>query len=379
MDSRKEKMPTTTRFEPTPTLTFHGSQVPQSDPALVQHYDDLTRGHKLNWTGHYHLQRMLGKGGQGEVYLTEIRGTDDFTLPIAMKIFSPERYSDGRAYEDAMRRVAAVAARVALIQHDSLLDVQNFFERHRIRVMMMEWVDGYDLRQLVSPRCMQLLKNGIGAKRFQYINEVILTEGSEQSRFKAGVAVAIVRECLAALASLHREGIVHGDIKPSNIMLKRSGHTKLIDLGSAFFFEDPPSERDCTPLYAAPEVLENQDSTPKSDLASIGYVLIELLSGQNPFEGSTKLGDLLAAKRQLPKMLHRILPEEIVVNDLLMSFLRGLIAPDPNKRFPSAEAAEHVDQGAAAFHRQLIISNMATEYDNDIRLWLEELRRLEIA
>ncbi len=54
-----------------------------------------------------------------------------------------------------------------------------------------------------------------------------------------------------------------------------------------------------------------------------------------------------------------------------------MIAPDPNRRFPSAEAAEHVDKGAAAFHRQLILGDMATEYDNDIRVWLEELRRLE--
>ncbi|SRR6056297_332240 len=370
-------MISTTRFEPNPTLTFHGSKVQQSDPALVQRYDDLTRGHKLSWTGHYHLRRMLGKGGQGEVYLTEVRGTDDFTVPVAMKIFSPERYKDTRAYEDAMKRVASIAARVALIQNDNLLDVQNFFERHRIRVMLMEWVDGYDLRQLVSPLCLELLNGRVGAKRFRYINEVILTEGPEQSRFKAGVAVAIVRECLAALAALHREGVVHGDIKPSNIMLKRSGHTKLIDLGSAFFYDDPPADRDCTPLYAAPEVLENQASTPKSDLASIGYVLIELLSGQNPFAGATRLRDLLAAKRDLPKRLHKILPDEVIVNDLLMSFLKGLIAYDPNKRFPSAEAAEHVDQGAAAFHRQLILSNMSTEYDNDIRVWLEELRDLE--
>jgi len=62
---------------------------------------------------------------------------------------------------------------------------------------------------------------------------------------------------------------------------------------------------------------------------------------------------------------------------LLINFLQGLIAPDPNRRFASAEAAEHVDKGAAAFHRQLILSDMATEYDNDIRVWLEELRRLE--
>lgn len=370
-------MQSTTRHEPYPTITHHGSTVRETDPKLLKRYDELTQSAKISWTGYYQLLKLLGRGGQGEVYLTEYRGTDGFTVPVAMKIFSPERYVDSRAYEEAMQRIATTAARVALIQHDNLLDVQNFFERHRIRVMMMEWVDGYDLRQLTSPRCLELLEGHVSSRRWRYINEVILTEGPEQSRFKAGVAVAIVRECLAALAALHREGIVHGDVKPSNIMLKRSGHAKLIDMGSAFDYKSPPRDRECTPLYAAPEVLENCDSTPRSDLASVGYVLIELLSGVNPFAGKSAYRELLQAKRELPSRLHEVLPEDVLRNELLMNFLRGLVAPDPNRRFPSAEAAEHVDQGAAAFHRQLILSNMSTEYDNDIRVWLEELRRLE--
>lgn len=370
-------MQSTTRFEPHPTITHHGSAGGSTDPKLIDKYEELTDAGKVSWTGHHHLLRLLGRGGQGEVYLTEYRGTDGFTVPVAMKIFSPERYSDSRAYDEAMHRVATIAARVALIQHDNLLDVQNFFERHRIRIMMMEWVDGYDLRQLTAPKCLDLLEGRISSRRWRYINEVILTEGPEQSRFKAGVAVAIVRECLAALAALHREGIVHGDVKPANIMLKRSGHAKLIDMGSAFDYRKPPRDRECTPLYAAPEVLENYEATPRSDLASVGYVLIELLSGLNPFEGQSKLRDLLHAKRELPSRLTEILPDDVICNELLMNFLVGLISPDPNRRFPSAEAAEHVDKGAAAFHRQLIMSNMATEYDNDIRVWLEELRRLE--
>ncbi|MEM6978969.1 MAG: serine/threonine-protein kinase [Planctomycetota bacterium] len=371
-------MPATTRFEPNPTISYSGDSVSRTtDTFLVSRYDELTRGRKISWTGHYRLRRMLGRGGQGEVYLTEVRGTDGFTVPVAMKIFSPESFKDGRAYDDAMGRVASIAARVAMIQHDNLLDVHNFFERDRIRVMLMEWVDGYDLRQLVMPQCLELIRDHVKQRRWDYINEVILTEGVEQSRFKAGVAVAIVRECLTALAALHRAGIVHGDIKPSNIMLKRSGHAKVIDMGSAIDFRNPPHDRECTPLYAAPEVLENLDATPRSDLASLGYVLIELLAGTNPFQGLSKLSELLAAKRELPQNLKHILPEEVNRNRLLTNFLRGLIAPDPNRRFINAEAAEHVDEGAAAFHRQLILSNMSTEYDNDIRLWLEELKRLE--
>jgi len=368
----------TTRHEPNPTLTFRGTEAGEPDDKLVAAYENLVTSKKLSWTGHYHLLKLLGRGGQGEVYLSEYRGTDGFTVPVAIKIFSPERYSCARRYDEAMSRIAKVAARVALIQHDNVLDVQNFLERDRIRVMIMEWVDGYDLRQLVMPECLQALYGKVTTRRWNYINEVILTSGPAQSRFKAGVAVAIVRECLGALAALHREGVVHGDVKPANIMLKRTGHVKLIDMGSAFDFVNPPRDRDCTPTYAAPEVLENNDASPRSDLASAGYVLIELLSGQNRFPGDMNFRELLEAKRELPHRLDRLLPNEVLRNELLMNFLRGLIAPDPNRRFPSAEAAELVDQGAAAFQRQLVIGNMATEYDNDIRLWLEELRLLEI-
>ncbi|KAA1262389.1 Serine/threonine-protein kinase PknH [Rubripirellula obstinata] len=379
MDEMLYPTQSTTRFDPNATLAADGSvSVNTGDPKLIANYEQISRDRTFSWTGHYHIGRMLGRGGQGEVYLTQHRGSDGFTLPVAMKVFSPERYANSSAYNEAMARVASIAARVALIQHDNVLDVHSFVERNCIRIMMMEWVDGYDLRQLVSPRCLRLLDGRVDESRWTYIHEVILTEGPDQSRFKAGVAVSIVRQVMAALAALHREGIVHGDIKPANIMLKRSGHAKLIDMGSAIYFNSPPRERDCTPLYAAPEVLENQSATPRSDLASLGYVLVELLSGANPFSGSEKYRDLLMAKRNLPSRLAKLLPDEVLRNRLLMSLIEGLISPDPNRRFPDAEAAEHVESGAAAFLRQLVRSDMSTEYDNDIRCWLEELRDLEI-
>ena len=106
--------------------------------------------------------------------------------------------------------------------------------------------------------------------------------------------------------------------------------------------------------------------------------MIELLSGRSIFAGNENLRDLVQAKLELPSRLEKVLPAEICRNELLMNFLTGLISPDPNLRFANAEAAEHVDTGAAAFHRQLVIGDMSTEYNNDIRLWLEELRRLEI-
>lgn len=370
-------MSTTIFHEGSATRTWGGHVSGRCSEELLGSYRDLVSEPHLNWTLHHRLIRLLGEGGQGMVYLSHRRGTDAFTLPIALKIFSPERFEDDRAYGEAMGRIAQVAARVAQIQQDNLLDVHNWIDRRRIRMMEMEWVDGYDLARLLTNHMLQRLYSRVSNRRWSYVNEVIVTAGPVQPRLKPGIAMAIVRDCLAALASLHREGIVHGDLKPSNIMLKRTGNAKIIDIGSAFEAENPPPRRTCTPTYAAPEVLESCDSTPRSDLASLGYVLIEMLSGVPPFAGRNTFTELLEAKRFLAQRLPHILPEEVTCNDLLMSFLRGLIAPDPMRRFPSAEAADLFKEGAASFHRQLVKGDLASEYANEIRLWLEELETLD--
>jgi serine/threonine-protein kinase len=343
---------------------------------LLNKYRAIVEEQRLSWTEHHRLIRPLGSGGQGVVYLSRRRGADHFTLPVALKIFSPERYESERAYDEAMGRIAHVAAHVAQIQQDNLLDVHNWVDRHRIRLMEMEWIKGYDLARLLSRDMLERVRERVSSRRWKYINSVVATAGPVQPRLKPGIAIAVIRDCLAALAALHREGIVHGDLKPSNIMLKRTGNAKIVDIGSAFELDDVPPRRTCTPAYAAPEVLDRGECTPRSDLASLGYVLVEMLAGAPPFEGHTSYGDLLETKRFLAQRLPHFLPEEVVSCELLMSFCRGLIAPDPTRRFPSAEAADLVQEGAASFHRQLIKGDLASEYDNEIRLWLEELEEV---
>ena len=366
-------MSTTTFQVGNPTLTVDGHPAVHCPDELLQRYNAVLDDQKMNWTTHLHLTRLLGSGGQGVVYLSERRGTDSFTLPVALKIFSPARYEDSRSYDEAMGRIAQVAARVAQIQQDNLLDVQNFVERDRIRIMEMEWVDGYDLSRLLTKEMLERIRLRVSNRRWEYLNNVIVTAGPVQARLKPGIAIAIVRQCLAALAALHREAIVHSDIKPSNIMLKRTGNAKIVDIGSAFELTNPPQQRTCTPTYAAPEVLEGHECTPRSDLASLGYVLIEMLAGRQPLAGISNYKELLEGKRFLAQRLPQILPQEVVCNELLMNFIRGMIAPDPMRRFPSAEAADLVKEGAASFHRQLIKYDLASEYDNEMRLWLEEL------
>lgn len=370
-------MLTTTRQDVYPTITHGGNPAPRQPNELAPQYQNILLEGRLPWTSHLRLLRLLGSGGQGVVYQTELRGTDDFTLPAAVKIFSPERFDDAVSYDESMQRVARASARIAQIQHDNLLYVYNFVDRHRIRMMVMEWIDGYDLARLLMDDMLDRVRDRVSNRRWEYVNQVIVTDGPDQPRMKAGVAVAVVRDCLNALAALHRHGIVHGDIKPSNIMLKRTGIAKIIDIGSAFELLNPPRVRSCTLAYAAPEVLENRETTPRSDLCSLGYVLIEILSGRQPFAGVKDHRDLLEAKRTLPMRLTEILPEEVSRCELLCAFIRGMIAADPVRRFPSAEAAELLKEGAAAFHRQLVMGNLASEYDNDIRMWLEELKELD--
>lgn len=344
----------------------------QEDRGLVRRYHALNRSSRITWAAEYRKLRLLGKGGQGTVYLSERRGTDLFRVPVALKIFSPELYRDVASYEEDMDRIGAVSSRVALIQHDNLLDLHNFISQDGIRIMVMEWVDGFDLRELLSQRILERTRAKLNAERWKYVQNVILSPGPVQPRLKPGIAIQILRECLAALDALHRDNIVHGDLKPANIMVKRTGNAKIIDIGSALDVA-VGGRRMWSPLYAAPEVLRGGPNTPQTDLASLGYVLVEMLAGVNPFEGIGKLDDLLEAKLGLEKRLSEILPAGVRGNELLSHLCQRLITPDPVRRFPNAQAALLDHKGAADFHRQLVKVDLASEYENDLRSWLEEL------
>jgi len=239
--------------------------------------------------------------------------------------------------------------------------------------MRMEWVDGIDLRQVLTQETLDLTRQRLQPEHLQFVEDVILTSGPTQPRVKPGVAIHILRDCLAAMAMLHREDITHGDLKPSNVMLKRTGMAKIVDIGSAVDLRSAEGRRAWSPLYAAPEVLEGGPVTPQADLASLGYVLVEMLAGQPVFDGAVGVSGLLEAKRNMEHRLRDLLPTEVAGSDLLIGLCKRLVAADPEKRFPDAESADLGRKGAAAFHRQLVKGDLASEYGNDLRVWLEAL------
>jgi serine/threonine-protein kinase len=348
---------------------------PAGVQTLVARYEEIAWSETLQWETRYRKERLLGAGGQGAVYLALRQGGDGFARPVALKAFSPETYLNDEAYSEDMARVGQVCSRVALIQTDNVVHIHDFVEWQGVRLMEMEWLDGFDLREVLAQSMLDRTREQVGPERFRSITSVILTTGPLQPRLKPGVAIAIFRDCLAGLAALHHAGIVHSDIKPANIMLTRMGHAKLIDIGSTIDLRRPSPRRVWSPAYAAPEVLAGGEPTSRSDLASLGYVLIEMLAGRPIFEGAMTYHELVQAKGALHQALPDVLPPEVSGNELLLDLCRRLIVPDPAQRIPTAEAADVGRRGAAEFHRQLVKGNLASEYKHDIRSWLRDLVR----
>ncbi len=98
-----------------------------------------------------------------------------------------------------------------------------------------------------------------------------------------------------------------------------------------------------------------------------------MLAGRSPFEGLTTLSELIDAKADLDRRLADLLPPEVSCNELLLHLCRRLVAADAAHRFPSASAADVGRKGASDFHRQLVKGDLASEYEHDLRAWLEQL------
>lgn len=365
------------RMDLTRFFTEGGSaspSVPRHDSAdLSRRYLEIINRDDVSWEMTYQLISRLGAGGQGVVFLGERVGAFDVSFQLALKFYCPAGYPDVATYRSEMARLSRVANDVARIQQDHLLDVYNVTEHEGILVLVTEWVDGYDLRRLVAPDMLKRVRRSVNRERWEYINDVIITSQGFQSRLMPGVAIAILRECLAGLAALHREGIIHADIKPANVMIKQTGNCKIIDLGSAFSLDQKPLRPTWTARYAAIEVLQGARHTPASDLASLGYVLMELLTGRYPFAGVNDPQELIQLKREMWRRIPELLPHDLARNGTLVSMLSRMIAPDPADRFSSMEEADLSENGAAEIERQLVKVNMTTEAENEMRLLMQEI------
>ena len=365
------------RFSDESTQTFQVIASKELAPLSAQ-FQEIQKQPDVSWQVTYRLIRKIGSGGQGVVYLADRVGAHDVSFRLALKIFSPDPYESRELYDLEMARLARVGMKLARIQQDHLLDIHNVMMFDGIEMLMMEWVEGFDLSHLMKPKLFDRLKGVVPAKTWEYVNDVVATPEGNGIRFKPGVAISILRDCLSGVAALHEQGIVHADLKPSNIMVKLTGDSKIIDFGSAFGLDDLPNRPTWTPRYAAPELLLGSPHSISSDLASLGYILLEMLTGVIPFREVKSMKELVQAKLDLPDRLEDYLPVDLKNNDSLIRLIRGLIDAHPASRFSSATAADLEEIGAAGFHRHLVKADLSSEYEHDLKTWLSALRALDI-
>ena len=252
--------------------------------------------------GKYEVQRLLGKGATGTVYLAK----DTFTgREVALKTIEPEVFRDpefGTVHRSQFRNEASLAGK---LRHPHIVGILDAVVGEDSGHIAMELVTGGDLSQHVQP------------------DRLLPPADVLQIGFK----------CCGAMDYAYREqGIVHRDIKPANIMIARGTDIKIADFGAAFLKKSQAAQTAAmgSPFYMAPEQVQGSDPTFHSDMYSLGVVLYELLTGRRPFVAD-KLEDLvqkiLRTEALPPSQVRRGLPREV---DAVV--LRAL-KKDPAQRF----------------------------------------------
>jgi hypothetical protein len=245
--------------------------------------------------------RLLGEGGQAEVWLAE-----DLELgqPVAVKVFSPELSAASR---ERLRREVRLGRS---LQHPGLVRIYELIEAGPRLAIVMEWVPGGSLSERL----------GAGAMPVANVIEV-------------------ARQVLEVLAYLHEKEVVHRDIKPSNVLLDANGKVKLADLGLARSLSAAgvtvTAAMVGTPAYMSPEQLLGRPSLPASDLYSLGVTLYELLTGAPPFAGEVRDGPDHRLVR-MPPSPRRQRPE---CPRWLARFVLRLLEREPRDRFRTAGRA----------------------------------------
>lgn len=253
--------------------------------------------------GRYRIVAPLGAGGMGAVYRA-----DDLTLnqPVALK-FLPAAVARDPARIERLRREVRVGRKVS---HPAVCRVYDIGEHAGEPFLSMEYVDGEDLASLLRR---------IG-------------------KLPRDKALEIVRQTCAGLAAAHDRGIVHRDLKPANIMLDGRGRVRISDFGLAAI-ADRITGREAgagTPLYMAPEQLDGQEATARSDIYALGLIIFELFTGRRPHDAAT-FEEMRVVRRHAGSTTETILDQPDLEPAVARAIARCL-DPDPARRPANAIA-----------------------------------------
>ena len=278
----------------------------------------LTGGTKL---GRYEIRSQLGAGGMGEVYLA--LDTTELERTVAIKVLPAEVASDPKR----MHRFVQEARTVSALNHPNILTIYEFGQEGETRFIATEYVDGVTLRELLRAHRMKL-------------HEVL----------------DITIQIAAALDAAHEAHVVHRDIKPDNIMLRRRDYiVKVLDFGLAKPVEkilgsgpDADSEAETrlrmntapgvvmgTVSYMSPEQSRGARHVDhRTDIWSLGAVLYEMITGRVPFEGKDVHRQIIAIQEQEPPPLSRFTPG---LPERLEEIVTKALAKDPGERYQTTK------------------------------------------
>ncbi len=261
----------------------------------------------------FRLVRELGRGGMAVVWLAE---QQDLQREVALKCLRPALAIEQR-HIDRFRREALAVAR---LRHPHIVQIHAVGEARGYHYIAMEYVAGKTLAQVL-----EALPTGAGdrprAQRGRPWQPRDLADASGIAALaKLGATYeqcigALLAEVADALAAAHAIGIVHRDVKPSNILLRTNGRAVVADFGLAKADADPAlsltGDQIGTPWYMSPEQALTIEAVVdhRTDVYSLGVTLYEAMSGRRPFDGKTALAVLEAIKNAMPRALRGISPE----------------------------------------------------------------------
>lgn len=251
----------------------------------------------------YMIVKHIGQGGMADVYVAV-----DTLLnrEVAIKVLRGELSNDPVALLRFQREANASTA----LSHPNIVDIYDVGEENGYHYIVMEYVRGKDLKQLIAQR-------GALCKE---------------------EAVAIMKQLVSAVAEAHRRNIIHRDIKPQNVLIKDDGTLKVVDFGIALAQDALQLTQSDSVMgsvhYLAPEVARGEAATRQSDIYSLGIVFYELLSGEVPFHGEQAVQIAMKHMREEIPSIRALNPQlpQAVENVILRA-----TAKNKNFRYSSCE------------------------------------------
>jgi serine/threonine protein kinase len=256
----------------------------------------------------------VGEGGMGVVYLAEhTRLPRRFAIKSLSRALSNDPHFHQRFYQEARNQ--------ALLDHPNIVQVTNFFEEGGQYFLVMDYVDGQDLSKLIRTR----------------------------GKLSPNDALDIFKDILSGLGFAHSKGIIHRDMKSSNVLIDKSGRVRITDFGIAILAGAENQRLTATgatvgsPWYMSPEqITRPQNIDHRSDIYSLGIVLYEMLTGDVPFDGET---DFSVKQQQVHSPAPNPRQKNPEISGELSQIIRKAMAKDPRERFQDcSEFLQHIQE-----------------------------------